>query len=180
MSLDPSYYYFQFEDSFASFVLSKVPFPKSSWICEFMHHLQCIVQAMKYTKCAQFCSGGVATCLTLELDVCQVVLSHGMDEMLCKGWECFTSDLHPIASMPLGESPQFLFVSSWTGCSAPCFPFPSHPTCFPPLQYGYPLRHASVSLNLLGSTSCGWLGRACMPAGQLMCTRGWVGWPLPD
>lgn len=105
MSLDPSYYYFQFEGSFASFVLSKVLFPKSSWICEFMHHLQCIVQAMKYTKCAQFCSGGVATCLTLELDVCQVVLSHGMDEMLCKGWKCFTSDLHPIASMPLVSHP---------------------------------------------------------------------------
>lgn len=196
MSLDSFYYYFQFEGSFGSFVSSKVLIPKSSWtmICEFVHHLvyhQCAVQAIKYTKHQKMCSvllwryrhlshtwaggvpggaeprsHGVAEVLCREPHL-RFAHSGSVSPQICTLWKCLTSDLHPIASIHLGESPQFLFVSSWTGCAAPCFPFPSHPTCFHhnSMDVFHPPACFSVPKSC-GQQKLWWLGGACMPAGQ--------------
>lgn len=142
MSLDPSYYYFQSEGFFGSFVISKVLFPKFSWamICEFMHHLlyhQCTVQAIltqNSKKCAQFCSGGITTYLTLELDVCQVVLSPGAMRRLRCSVGSFTSDLHSLEVPPFRFASHRLYASWWITPIPLCvfmnrtFPFHSHPT----------------------------------------------------
>lgn len=125
---------------------------------------------------AQFCSGGIPTCLTLELDVCQVVLSPGAMEWLRCSVGSLTSDLHSLEVPHLISAPHSPYASWWITpillcvymnrpfCPMLSIPLTSH--ILPPLQYGYSLLHVSVSLNLLGSRSCGQLGRACMPAGQ--------------
>lgn len=125
-------------------------------------------------NCAQFCPGGIPTCLTLELDVCQVVLSREAMEWLRCSAGSFTSDLHSLEVPHLRFSPHSLYASWWITpvcvfmnrlfCTILSIPLTS--SMLPALQYGYPIQHVSVCLNLLGSRSCGWLGHACMPAGQ--------------
>lgn len=127
-------------------------------------------------KCAQFCSQ-ICHCFSQTSARCAQghaePRNSAMAKVHCKAWNWLTTDLHPIASMCLGELSHF-FMSSWTCCSAPCLQFSSHPLCFPPLHNSWSPPVSFSAPNLLDSTSCGWLECACMPAGQLTCTCGCI------
>lgn len=134
-------------------------------------------------KRAQFCSRCVATSLRLQLDVCKVALSPGALQWLrcsARAGTGLSQTCTPKSLCLLVNRPISSLCPHQHAVLPHAFSFSDVPHVSRHCNADDPLQCPSVPLNLLDTTSCGCWGSARVPAGQLTCTWGQVGWPLSD